>query len=1110
MLSATKPDNAHRTRQNSASSTQQSSPTEHTTHRIPRKQPSYNQASLPIGPGSSYSTLSSRDRERSPSHTSLKKLPYDDMKRLLSKPATVSGYTSGGATSASDSEGYSSRQPAFKYRSTSDAAASKHASNWVAPWETEPVGNSNEPTSTARRKTSQPEILVSPKGLGLLSRSPSLVRKLKTDESDGEDMGKGKEKEKKPRNVLRRKPSNSTNRPGSRPTSPSSPPNVSPFFSSPMTTSPSPYNTSLSVPLSATTATLSPLTFSHSQATTLRPPEPRSRGNSPSPSRGASSRSSSRSGHSPIPLKSPLRQGKAGDNSPARSPVLTPAEEVMLAYQRQSERQKAIERSFEEAERKAELKAEEERRKSDERRRQKALRDAEIQKGKDEMRMRRGDSQDASHARLPSRKPSHDPEKVESEVARRPKELPVRKGTREESPPPTPYYTVFGSSSGKVVAVGDPGDSDLEFTWSSNLGQNFASGLGAGLGVGSGGNEKESDRATNEKWERRATVTAGKLKSSKDGFGRSLSRKMSTKFGRREEITSIGTITTETHEVEVRGRPSLQERRKRSLALSPPPGADPSYAGLRLSIDRPPAMRSPKANFSPSVMSPQTVETNLPGPHSASQSSSGPSSGYSPSPSSAGTSGGKIKLWNLMKRISTGGLRDKYHDPSRSCSPSSADSPKPPPVPALPKEFTAAKLSSPHDNAGTANSIGSMETSHSSKSLRTQRSLTNIARPRTASGGPRGAPGVTTAANSSTTSVTGSASVRPSTATRSSSPFSSSEAASSKYFNPPRSARSSTSSYGEEIPPLPPSTTSSTTKPHQAKSQMIQQHIISPSELSQLQLDFEKERDAQDRKARPSVSTMGTLSTFDSPLHGWSTDVSHPFKMVPSEDFTIIRTPAEEKPGFSLPVPPSQRREKDARVHAMSEDLRSSSPSIPQFSTSGAINAWSKKSDSQNRTRSSSMTSSPSPRPSTSPAPPLPTRSPRRPSLAKSPSTAPVPEASRPHTSHFATPSSPAILPPITRPTLDDLIIPGRKSTSALPSRSVSAGTSRPNRATMIFRELPKHSFTEPLTEKQKADKWDALLQKSAQAGGTLHLSGNDTDRLESDELRFSIADDSD
>jgi len=55
-------------------------------------------------------------------------------------------------------------------------------------------------------------------------------------------------------------------------------------------------------------------------------------------------------------------------------------------------------------------------------------------------------------------------------------------------------------------------------------------------------------------------------------------------------------------------------------------------------------------------------------------------------------------------------------------------------------------------------------------------------------------------------------------------------------------------------------------------------------------------------------------------------------------------------------------------------------------------------------------------------------------------------------------------------------------------------------RSAINYRELdaPRRP---PLTEREKAEIWDDLLERSAQAGGTLHLGGS---VLESDNLRFS------
>jgi hypothetical protein len=56
----------------------------------------------------------------------------------------------------------------------------------------------------------------------------------------------------------------------------------------------------------------------------------------------------------------------------------------------------------------------------------------------------------------------------------------------------------------------------------------------------------------------------------------------------------------------------------------------------------------------------------------------------------------------------------------------------------------------------------------------------------------------------------------------------------------------------------------------------------------------------------------------------------------------------------------------------------------------------------------------------------------------------------------------------------------------------------------MTYRELaPGKGDNTKLSEKEKADRWVALLEKSDAAGGTLHFGGIG-DKLPSDDLRFS------
>jgi hypothetical protein len=54
----------------------------------------------------------------------------------------------------------------------------------------------------------------------------------------------------------------------------------------------------------------------------------------------------------------------------------------------------------------------------------------------------------------------------------------------------------------------------------------------------------------------------------------------------------------------------------------------------------------------------------------------------------------------------------------------------------------------------------------------------------------------------------------------------------------------------------------------------------------------------------------------------------------------------------------------------------------------------------------------------------------------------------------------------------------------------------------MTFRQLDSEK-RKALSEQEKSARWEALLEKSDAAGGTLHFGGGE-EKLASDELRFS------
>ncbi|TFK32137.1 hypothetical protein BDQ12DRAFT_692934 [Crucibulum laeve] len=458
-------------------------------------------------------------------------------------------------------------------------------------------------------------------------------------------------------------------------------------------------------------------------------------------------------------------------------------------------------------------------------------------------------------------------------------------------------------------------------------------------------------------------------------------------------------------------------------------------------------------------------------------------------PSNPGSGGGS-KLWKLMKRISTSGLRDKFQQDDG-----------PPPVPALPKEYEAFNSSRSNDGHSNVGSGNSHSKSISPPFDRPQHANSQVPKE---SGMLPGSPASANQSPIQRASMPPSRKLsagnpRPSTTTRSSSPvYSSSDVASSRFFNRAHSTRSSSSSYGEEVPPPMP-------KPPMP----VGQHIIPPNELQKLASEGH----------RSPVSASSPRSNPNSPSDSRKQSSLGPLQLPPfarkEEDWMIVTSPSVELP--SLPFPPRRVNTIPAVVSLEEEMDRSESPIIPSFSTAGAINAFPSR-----RSLSSKASSPVSPPSSTvsSPAPPRPSRSVQRPSPLTSPQPTrlPSPEAVR-TPQQFDTGRKSESYNPNRRSSggfSTSTARPWRRSSSfgaspaqaISPSRPSTASASTSSRALLKFREMgSREEKKQMLTEKEKADKWDDLLERSARAGGTLHLGGG-TEQLASDQIsmRMSVA----
>ena len=268
-------------------------------------------------------------------------------------------------------------------------------------------------------------------------------------------------------------------------------------------------------------------------------------------------------------------------------------------------------------------------------------------------------------------------------------------GDDVSSPSPTPYYTTLKAFTGQSTSGHGPSD-----PWTDSKGHVFAESSSSDMRTG--GHYRSLSRKVSARWKK---VTSGVAASEK-----SLSQ-LSPKVGH------------------AKGRPSLQEW---SRARSKERGR---FSGR--SMDGMGGFSSPEE-----VWTGQTIGRE--------RSHTDPSADKNVK--DAGEGG---KVWKLMKRISTGSLRERFQDKEKAV----------PPVPTIPKEFLdrAKYTDSPSQPADVA---------RPSPPFRRKRSP----------------------------SLEKQHGARPSVATTSSSPYSS-DVASAQFFQRPYSPRSSISSYGE--PKLP-------------------------------------------------------------------------------------------------------------------------------------------------------------------------------------------------------------------------------------------------------------------------------------------------------------------
>ena len=474
-----------------------------------------------------------------------------------------------------------------------------------------------------------------------------------------------------------------------------------------------------------------------------------------------------------------------------------------------------------------------------------------------------------------------------------------------------------------------------------------------------------------------------------------------------------------------------------------------------------------------------------------------------PSPSAGG------KIWKLMKRLSTGGLRDKYQAQEAA-----------PPVPALPEGLLSTPPPKSRSNPQSVPHSPNDSKPPASRYVRGRSSFGDAAlmNRHTAT---RGFPNPLPSSQPLTLGDGKNPSRRrQSTNTRSSSPMSP-DLIPSRFW---QKSRSSSVSTFEEVPPLP--------------ERIVNERILSPFELSKL----EREQAMAELSSQPSTVDSHSPAASTSNHHGNTLIITRNpslrglHSQASGEDSETDGMSALEF--VALPTPPRHHYKSNPHpIYHQSNGSSpavgsvSTSPTIPMFSTQDAVNQFQLTKGggtSISRSLNSSLMSqspvmSPDDFGSVKP-PPRPRRSDKRKPPAADQHIATRASLDRGGNRNKRVPPSTSASLPRERTFglssgledgdgrsygtfgtshskgLVELVKMPRDSSSSREDFAFSSSIH--SKSPLKFREMGSgEGEGKVLTEKEKADRWHDLLERSDRAGGTIHIGNT---KLPSDSLRFS------